>query len=115
MKFLFLKCEFIEATRTGRKTQTIRTRKPSVRPGDLFRWNPNGRSPVLRCTRLDFGPIGALTEAEARADGFATMADLLSAASTTYGLSDPSVDVWVVGFEAVAPDAASFDLGCPAG
>lgn len=115
MKFLFLKGEFIPATADGRKTQTIRTRRPSVRPGETFRWNPNGRSPVLRCTRLDCGPIGGLTEAEARADGFASLADLLSAASTIYGISDLSTEVWVVGFEVVAPDAAHFDFGCPTG
>jgi len=74
MQRLLFKREFFKAIREGRKTTTLRRWKtcflmpgePTVSPG-------LGELRIIRCERIE---LGQLQEADARADGFASLAEL---------------------------------------
>ncbi len=83
---LLMKRRYFEAVRTGRKTTTLRYwRQRRVRPGSVH-WVPG-----LGRVRVDaVRPVApeSLTDADARADGFASAAELRAALAEMY----PSVD-----------------------
>jgi hypothetical protein len=79
---LFMKKEFFPAIRSGRKTTTLRFwRRRQVRPGSehLVRGLGTVRILGVACVSL-----GALTESDARADGFESLSQLLEAIDRLY-------------------------------
>lgn len=82
---LFKKC-FYEAIAGGAKTTTLRRwRRPMVRPGSVHIVPHLGQ---LRIDAVHTVESGELTEAHARADGFACLADLHAALGALYGPAD---------------------------
>jgi hypothetical protein len=80
---LLLKRHLVELVRAGKKNQKIRLwRRPLVRPGQISFSPGLGR---LRITAVDeLESLEVLTEADARADGFDSLPDLLREIRTIY-------------------------------
>jgi len=99
---LAFKQRFVEPILTGAKRQTLR-KQASLIAGDTVqatcRW---GDPPFARLlvTRVDRVVRSRLTRADAQADGFETLRDLLDFLDDTYG----TVGVlWRISFEVEAP------------
>jgi len=93
----------------GRKTQTRRLVKSDRAPwvaGRSYAVQPGrtqksiGRIVVLRVWQE---PLGAISEADAQAEGFADRAEFLAGWEKIHGTFDPSKPVWVVEFEIQKP------------
>lgn len=71
---LFMKKQYFEAIRSGRKTTTLRLwKRPMVRADSIHTVRGLGRVRVLAVREVE---LDQLTDADARADGFETLADL---------------------------------------
>jgi len=80
---LLLKRHLVELVRAGKKRQTIRLwARPIVRPGQISFSPGLGRLRITAVDELD--SLEALTEADARADGFDSLADLLTELRSIY-------------------------------
>jgi len=79
---LLMKKELFDAIRSGQKTTTLRYwRRAMVKPGS--RHNVRGLG-VLDIITVETVEPDALTDADARADGFATTRDLLAELAQLY-------------------------------
>ena len=104
MKFLFLKRPFLDLVRSGNKTQTIRPdNRAGLKPGESFRWNVNGGSPICRCEYVRQVPVCDLTDSDARADGFDDAAKLRDILLSTYPTLTPQTPLTLIGFSVVEP------------
>ena len=80
---ILFKRKFQEAIRSGAKTQTIRFwRQALARPGELHKVPGVG---YLRIREVAEVSVEALTEADARADGFESLAALKEELGRLYG------------------------------
>lgn len=79
---LLMKKEFFDAIRSGRKTTTLRYwRRAMVRPGSRHTVRGLG---VLDIKSVEIVKPDALTDEDAKADGFAAARDLLTALEQLY-------------------------------
>ena len=77
-----MKKAFFDAVRTGRKTTTLRYwRRQMVRPGEVHTVPGLGK---LRIEAVQDVELSSLTDADAAADGFASVADLRAALEKMY-------------------------------
>lgn len=84
---LLFKARFLDLIRTGRKVQTVRCwrrRPPAV--GSVQRVHRLG---ALRITGVDHITPADLTDEDARADGFGSLAELHGAIRECYGAGPP--------------------------
>jgi len=82
MPQLFFKKVFLEAIRAGRKTTTLRHwAKCRIHPGDRVYTLGLG---WLKIDMVESVELAALAEADARADGFDSLADMIKAVEAIY-------------------------------
>jgi hypothetical protein len=82
MTMLLMKKRFFEAIRSGEKTTTLRYwRRRMVRPGTLSTVPGLGKVRIDSADPVDFDQ---LTDADARSDGFADLAELRAALHELY-------------------------------
>jgi hypothetical protein len=109
MPVLTAKRAYLSAIREGRKTTTIRA-TCRVRPGDVVTFTNFQVSLRTYCTGVTATRFGDLTEADAHADGFASLADLQDALRAHYPLTASS-PLWIIRF--ALNDSAQHALAFP--
>lgn len=102
---LLFKPEHVEPIRRGVKTQTRRrgNRRWNVGACHQCRTRLFGEQPfaVVRVTAVRRQRLRAITAADVRAEGYATLADYRAVWESIYGPWRPNEMVWVVDFELV--------------
>jgi hypothetical protein len=103
----------LEQVLSGKKTQTRRPIKPDTkfvyRAGKDYAVQPvRGAKAVARFEALSVRkqPLGEMTEAEAVAEGFASVAEYQELWTKQYGGFDPNEEVWVIEFRLLEDDPA---------
>jgi hypothetical protein len=105
---LLLKKHLVALVRTGKKRQTIRLwDRPHVRAGQISYTPGLGK---LKITRIEELPhLDSLTQADAIADGFATLPELLQEIHNSYPVIPPGKRLFRVIFEWPWPPTANAD------
>jgi hypothetical protein len=101
MKQLMFKARFIPLILDGSKTQTIRTRT-RIRDGDLVQARCRYDQPafgILRVTAVNSIKRSELSESDARADGFESLAELQKTLMQLYPLLAVECDLFRIRFE----------------
>jgi hypothetical protein len=98
-----LKSEFIPLVRAGAKRSTVRAGRRRIGPGPAEIVSGNVRIPI-RITLVEHKPFGALTHADALADGFNSRDDLYKALHTFYPELSDNDAVSVIHFDLNDPN-----------
>jgi hypothetical protein len=103
---LLLKRHLVTLVREGKKRQTVRLwTRPLLRPGQISYTPGLGR---MRITAVDILPsLAALTEADARADGFASLRDLRAEITRIYGSRINGRTIYRIRFDWPIDDAGA--------
>lgn len=106
MPMLTAKSRYLTLIRSGQKTSTIRM-TCKVQPGDVLTFTDYRTSVRTRCFSTERLPLSELTDADAQADGFVSLDELLTALRSHYALT-PDTRVWIIRF--VLNDSPQSDL-----
>jgi hypothetical protein len=101
MKQLIFKARFIPLILNGSKTQTIRARN-TTREGDLVQARCRYHEPafgILRVTAVTAMKRSELSETDAKADGFDTLADLQKTLKQLYPQLSSASELFRIQFE----------------
>ncbi len=101
MTLIFNK-SYLPLIRSGEKTQTRRTNKPSLRVGrsyrlriDFFSFLPDR----ILITRIFPQRLGSISLSDVTKEGFGSKAEFIAAISGIYGSISPDDELWVVEFK----------------
>lgn len=103
---ILFKHEHVKPILNGTKTQTRRTGKKRWKIGAIRQaktgYKKESEFAKLKILAIREEPLGDITEADALAEGYNTIAEYKEVFERIYGFWDSALPVWVLDFEKVA-------------